>query len=223
MTNEDGKKSATRSMGTFLGMLKKKITILEEYIEELKARRDITDDNIARLKELKDDVKTRFIKTEDKWDALVDEDEFKDDNEREKCEGDYNEAVKIHKAAMDAAEKALEKIRPTSSTEVPQPASPSGPPKIVDTLKPKEPLSEEMNLEEANQWFKSYRAHLAYNKGTLDKQDIQVQRAMLEVDLDPKMASALRSHEKIKDDTKIDATAPATPQILEISQIASRE
>ena len=86
--------------------------------------------------------------------------------------------------------------------------SPSGPPKIVDTLKPKEPLSEEMNLEEANQWFKSYRAHLAYNKGTLEKQDIQVQRAMLEVDLDPKMASALRSHEKIKDDTKIDASAP---------------
>ena len=130
---------------------------------------------------------------------MVEEDEFKDDNEREKCEGDYNEAVKIHKAAMDAAEKALEKIRPTSSTEVPQPPSPSGPPKIVDTLKPKEALSEEMNLEEANQWFKSYRAHLAYNKGTLDKQDIQVQRAMLEVDLDPKMASALRSHERIKD------------------------
>ena len=48
----------------------------------------------------------------------------------------------------------------------------------------------------------------AYNKGTLEKQDIQVQRAMLEVDLDPKMASALRSHEKIKDDTKIDATDP---------------
>ena len=152
MTNEDGKKSATRSMGTFLGMLKKKITILEEYIEELKARRDITDDNIARLKELKDDVKTRFIKTEDKWDALVDEDEFKDDNEREKCEGDYNEAVKIHKAAMDAAEKALEKIRPTSSTEVPQPASPSGPPKIVDTLKP--------NENERCRWYHEHEATL---------------------------------------------------------------
>ena len=62
-----------------------------------------------------------------------------------------------------------------------------------------------MNLEEANQWFKSYQAHLTYNKSTLEKQEIQVQRAMLEVDLDPKMASPLRSHEKIKDDTKIDA------------------
>ena len=135
--------------------------------------------------ELKDDVKTQFIKTEDRWDALVEEDEFKDDNEREKWEG--------------------EKIRPTSSTGAPQPASPSGPPKIVDTLKPKEPLSEEMNLEEADQWFKSYRAHLAYNKGTLDKQEIQVLGAMLEVDLDPRMPSALRSHDKIKDNTNIDA------------------
>ena len=207
MTGEDGKKSATRSMGTFLGMLKKKITNLEGYIEELKVCQDVTDDKITRLKELRDDVKTRFIKTEDRWDTLVEQDEFKDDGEREKCEGDYNEAEKLHKAAMAAAEKALEKVRP-SSTGAPQPTSPSGPPKIVDTLKPKEPLSEEMNLEEANQWFKSYRAHLAYNKGTLDQQDIQVQRAMLEVDLDPKMASALRSHEKIKDDTKIDAAAP---------------
>ena len=195
------KMSATRSMGTLLGMLKKKITNLEEYIEEFRACQDITDDNITTLKKLRDDVESRFIKTEDRWDALVEQDEFKDDGEREKCEGDYNEAEKLHKAAMAAARKALEKTRP-SGTGDPQPASPSGPPKIVDTLKPKEPLSEEMNLEEANQWFKSYRAHLAYNKGTLERQDIQVQRAMLEVDLDPKMASALRSHEKIKDDTR---------------------
>ena len=48
-----------------------------------------------------------------------------------------------------------------------------------------------MNLEEDNQWFKLYRAHLTYNAGTLVKQLIKVQRAMLEVDLDPKMASAL--------------------------------
>ena len=63
-----------------------------------------------------------------------------------------------------------------------------GSPKIVDTLKPKKPLSEEMNLEEANQWFK---AHLTYNSSTLAKQPISVQRAMLEVDLDPKMDSVL--------------------------------
>ena len=101
--------SATRSMGTLLGMLKKKITNLEEYIEELKVCQDVTDDKITRLKKLRDDVETRFIKTEDRWDALVEQDEFKDDGEREKCEGDYNEGEKLHKAAMAAAEKALEK------------------------------------------------------------------------------------------------------------------
>ena len=69
-----------------------------------------------------------------------------------------------------------------------------GLPKILDTLKPKEPLSKEMNLEEANQWFKSYKAHLTYNSSTLAIQPISVQRAMLEVDLNPKMASALRSN-----------------------------
>ena len=70
--------SATRSMGTLLGMLKKKITNLEEYIEELKACQDITDDIITTLKKLRDDVESRFIKTEDRWDALVEQDEFKD-------------------------------------------------------------------------------------------------------------------------------------------------
>ena len=78
----------------------------------------------------------------------------------------------------------------------------------MDTLKPKNPLNEEMTLEEAQLWFKNYRAHLAYNKDALAKQEIQVQRAMLDVDLDPRMASALRSHERITDETRIDAIAP---------------
>ena len=83
-----------------------------------------------------------------------------------------------------------------------------GPPKTVDMLKLKVPLNKEMNLEEANQWLKLYRAHLTYNASTLVKQPINVQRAMLEVDLDLKMVSALQTHEKVKDETVIDAKAP---------------
>ena len=79
---------------------------------------------------------------------------------------------------------------------------------LNDSLKPKTPLSEEMSLEEANLWFKNYHAHLAYNKAALKKQEIQVQRAMLEVDLDSRMASVLRSHDGITDESKIDAKSP---------------
>ena len=81
-------------------------------------------------------------------------------------------------------------------------------PPALFRVKPKNLLNEEMTLEEAQIWFRNYRAHLAYNKDALAKQEIQVQRAMLVVDLDPKMASALRSHEKITDETEIDANAP---------------
>ena len=94
-----------------------------------------------------------------------------------------------------------------------------GLPKILDTLKPKEPLSKEMNLEEANQWFKSYKAHLTYNSSTLVIQPISVQRAMLEVDLNLKMASALRSDKKVKDDTVIDAKDPTVSCLGTLRQI----
>ena len=141
---------------------------------------------------------------------LEDEDNFVDTAEGEKCKSDYNEAEKIHESILNGSRHVLSRPRATAPNAV-QPtttATSSGPPKIVDTLKPRSPLNEEMTLEEAQLWFKNYKAHLAYNKDALAKQEIQVQRAMLDVDLDPRMASALGSHEKITDETTIDANAP---------------
>ena len=83
-------------MGTLLGMLKKKIVNLEGYMYELKANQNITEDDISRLKELKEDVNTPFKRIKDKWDFLIEAEEFKDFEERNKCEADYDEAEKIH-------------------------------------------------------------------------------------------------------------------------------
>ena len=127
-----------------------------------------------------------------------------------KCKEDFPEGKRIYTSILTSAKKALSITRasiplttPTVSTVLR-----SRPPKTVDMLKPKKPLNKEMNLEEANQWLKLYRAHLTYNASTLVKQPINVQRAMLEVDLDLKMVSALQTHEKVKDETVIDAKAP---------------
>ena len=200
--------SATRSMGTRLGMLKAAVANLEEVLDELRPKPAILEVEASHVQKLEQAVIKRFESVADKWVELDDEDNFADGAEREKCQSDYNEAERIHKSAMNASREILSQPRaPTSNvTQSTTTATPSGPSKIVDTLKPRCPLNEEMTLEEAQLWFKNYKAHLAYNKDALAKQEIQVQRAMLDVDLDPRMASALRSHEKIKDETKIDAT-----------------
>ena len=118
----------------------------------------------------------------------------------------FDDAKKMHNSILDASRQVLSQPRTTTPNVALSTTTSGEPPKIINTLKPKSPLNEEMTLEEAQLWFKNYRAHLTYNKDALAKQEIQVQRAMLDVDLDPRMASALRSHEKIKDETKIDAT-----------------
>ena len=63
---------------------------------------------------------------------------------------------------MNASRQVISRPREATSN-VTQPtitATPSGPSKIVDTLKPRCPLNEEMTLEEAQLWFKNYKAHL---------------------------------------------------------------
>ena len=201
--------SATRSMGTRLGKLKSAVTDLEEVLNELKVKPSILEVEASHIQKLEQVVTKRFDSIDDKWEELEDEGDFADEHERGKCQSDFNEAKTIHKSALNASRQVLSQPReatPNANQSTTTTATPSGPSKIVDTLKPRCTLNEEMTLEEAQLWFKNYKAHLAYNKDALAKQEIQVQRAMLDVDLDPRMASALRSHEKIKDETKIDAT-----------------
>ena len=66
--------------------------------------------------------------------------------------------------------------------------------KIEELLKPKEPLSETMSLEEAEHWIKKYKAFLAHNKDVLNEEGLVVSRAILDDSLDPKLAAKLRNH-----------------------------
>ena len=77
--------------------------------------------------------------------------------------------------------------------------------KIDEMLKPKELLSSEMTLEEADQWFESYKAFISFNKRSMVKLEISVRRALLNKCLDSKMVSALRTHKDVLPTTEIDA------------------
>ena len=177
--------SATRSMGTRLGKLKSAVTDLEEVLNELKVKPSILEVEASHVQKLEQVVTKRFKSIDDKWEELEDEGDFADEHERGKCQSDFNEAKTIHKGALIASRQVLSQPREaTPNANQSTTTAPSGPSKIVDTLKPRYPLNEEMTLEEAQFWFKNYKAHLAYNKDALAKQEIQVQRAMLDVDLE---------------------------------------
>ena len=154
----------------------------------------INEHEVAHIQELKPTMSMEYESLDDRWELLEnDEENFKDENERSKCKEDFLEGKKIYTSILISTRKVLSMPRVSIPSTTPSVStSPSGrPPKTMNTLKPKEPMNEGMNLEEAKQWFKSYRAHLTYNASTLAKQGINVQRAMLEVTLDPRMASAL--------------------------------
>ena len=62
-----------------------------------------------------------------------------------------------------------------------------------------------MTLEEADQWFESYKAFMRYNKRSMTKMDISVKRTLLNKCLDTKLVSALRTHKDVTPTTEIDA------------------
>ena len=64
-------------------------------------------------------------------------------------------------------------------------------------LKPKKLLEENMSLEAALHWFKTYKNHLDLNKAMLAQQSIGVRRGILENDIDPHMANALGAHSNV--------------------------
>ena len=102
---------------------------------------------------------------DDRWNVLnsTDPDPFKDKNEFKKCRKDYEEAKIIKDKMMEAAKHTLDKAPTTgeASTSIPEAITTA---KIDELLKPKELLSSEMTLEEADQWFESYKVFISYNK-----------------------------------------------------------
>ena len=86
------------------------------------------------------------------WNVLnsTDPDPFKDKNEFKKCRKDYEEAKIIKDKMMEAAKHTLDKA-PTTGEASASTQEAITTAKIDELLKPKELLSSEMRLKEANQ------------------------------------------------------------------------
>ena len=155
---------------------------------------------------------------DDRWNVLnsTDPDPFKDKNEFKKCRKDYEEAKIIKDKMMEAARRTLDKAPRTgeASTSIPEAITSA---KIDELLKPKELLSSEMTLEEADQWFESYKAFFSYGKRSMTKMDISVQRALLNKCLDTKLVSALRTQKDVTPTTEKDA--PSTGCLAKLREI----
>ena len=189
-------------MGVRLGKLRSAVADLEKVLVELKAKQAINEPEAAHVQQLNQIVTKRWESLDDKWEELEDEDDnFKDDDERNKCQSDYEDGKKTHQSILNSTREVLS--LPRATTTQPVNPSPSGAVKIEDTLKPRELLSADMSLEEANLWFDAYHAHIGFNKANMAKLDIKVRRAMLNGCLDTRMASALRTHKKITAETEI--------------------
>ena len=189
--------SATRSMGTLHGFCKAKAKDLDSFLGSL-VDHDITADDVDTVKKLRNALEDQFNRTHDKWEALnaAESDPFKDDDEYNKCKADYNESKLILDKHLDAAQSTLDRAL-TAGGGTAQPEAAGGAMKIDEILKPQELLSSEMTLEEADQWFESYKAFISFNKRSMNRLEISVRRALLNKCLDPKMVSTLRTHKNI--------------------------
>ena len=196
-------KNPTRSMNAYKGYCQKKAKEVDDFLHA-KADQEFSTWDIQKLEELNVSLKNQFERMETAWETMMDN--IEDNGTFEALEEVLNNVSEDVKKTLTASEKAIsDNAAPTqsgTSGATPQPVS--GAVKIEDTLKPRELLSADMNLEEANLWFDAYRAHIGFNRNNMAKLDIKVRRAMLNACLDPKMASSLRTNSKIEAETEID-------------------
>ena len=91
-------------MGTLLGIMNSKAAALNTFLESLKDK-EIEVEDVAYVKELRDVLKTRFATAETTWISLSGpgEDPFKDQEEYDKCKGDYEKVSVILDKYLKAA------------------------------------------------------------------------------------------------------------------------
>ena len=132
------------------------------------------------------------------WDASMKE--ITDDTTLEELE-------KVVKETQTAVDKTLDDSeRFIDDKSVPNPGtgtSSAGQAKIDDTLRPKDTLLRSFNLEEANLWFQKFTAYFTHNEKALRGQGLVVRRQLLDNCIEAGLASALRTDDKIKDETPV--------------------
>ena len=106
------KVSPTRSMGTLLGIMNSKADDLNTFLESLQDR-EINIEDVAYIKELRDVLKAKYAQVESQWEDFSkrDDDPFKDQDEHDKCQGDYEKATVTLKNYLKAVKNALDRAR----------------------------------------------------------------------------------------------------------------
>ena len=137
-------------------------------------------------------MKSQFGRAHAKWEDLIAADEFPDDTVYAKCEKDYNDSKVLADKHLKAAENAL-KVAPAVESAPSTAATGQITTKIDELLKPKELLLTAMTLEEADEWFKGYKAFTKHNERVLANKDVSVSRALLKKSIEAKLSSALRA------------------------------
>ena len=110
--------SASRAMGTLRGFCKARALDLDMYLEAL-GERNITADDVDRIKKLRDALEAQFERTHTKWESLVsdEKDPFKDEEEHVKCKADYDESKIILDKALKVAKNVLDKAQTTGTSQ----------------------------------------------------------------------------------------------------------
>ena len=199
------RKSPKRSLQTFLNVTNGKAKDLNDFLNTL-LDCEVLKENVDKIKKLQDAMEAQFGRLENKWNDLADEDPFKDDNKFDHCQGIYDKVKDTVSKHVQATEALLLRARDQGTVQGGCAAEGSmvASMKVDDLLKPKELLSSDMTLEEADQWFETYRTFINHNEKCMSKMDASVKRAILNGCLDAKMTSALRTHSTITNTTKID-------------------
>ena len=85
---------------------------LNTFLKSLQDR-EIDGEDVAQINELRDVLKARYATVESKWISLSEEvdDPFKDQEEHDKCRGDYEKASVTLKKHLKAAKNALDRAR----------------------------------------------------------------------------------------------------------------
>ena len=193
----------SRSMGSLKGFCTTKAKALDDFLDSVKDR-DITSNDVTIIKELRQALKEQFDRMHLKWEAFItaDPDPFENDEVFTKCKKDYDESQVLVDKHMVVSKITLDRAL---SDGAPQAEGATGATniKIDETLKPKELLATSMTLEEADEWFRGYKAFLKHNERALKKLDVQVNQALLNKSIEAKLSSALRALPGVLDTTSI--------------------
>ena len=160
-------------MGSLKGFCTTKAKALDDFLGSV-TDRDITADDVITIKKLRAALEDQFDRMHLKWEAFTsaDVDPFENDQVYEKCKKDYDESQVLVDKHLSAAKIALSRALSDGLSQA-EGATSTTTMKIDETLKPKELLATSMTLEEADEWFRSYKAFLKHNERALTKLDVQ--------------------------------------------------